>query len=204
MYAEDGKSPAFGGEEGVKAAQFLQDLIYKYKVMSTDCTGMSEADTTAQFNSGNVGFICSSTSASSNFKDVDWGYFPALTETTTKTMQVCDQLVMMTAARNKQLTFDLMLYMTGGDVMTQFHQKLSAYPPIGKDEEYHDNEVFKDMYENHSDELATEKPVINKYQIDEHLYKNLQLVMMNEMDSAEAVEEAQEYGQTVLDEAYAK
>lgn len=204
MYADDGRSPTFGGEEGAKTAQFLQDLIYKHKVMSPDCTGMTEADTTAQFTAGNVGFICASTSACSQFGDVDWGYIPALTEKRTMTMQVCDQLVLMSSARNKQLTFDMMLYMTSGDVMTQFHQKLSAYPPIGKDEEYHDNEAFKDMYENYSDELATEKPVANKYQIDEHLFKNMQLVMMNEMDPAEAVQEAQQYGKSVLDELYSK
>jgi hypothetical protein len=110
MYSDDGVTATFGSEAGIRAAQFVHDLIYKHGVMSTDCTGMSIAETLEMFKNGKVAFLCSSTSAASQFEglDLNWGYIPALKDKQAATMMVADQLVLMSAARNKQLTFDLM------------------------------------------------------------------------------------------------
>lgn len=113
-------------------------------------------------------------------------------------MMVADQLVLMSAARNKQLTFDLMVHVLSGENQTIFHKKLSPFPPITTEEEYNDNPVFKDLYENHSDMLRTEKPVKGAFKMNDYLFKNMQLVMMNEMTPEKALTEAQDFANSLL------
>ena len=200
MYSDDGITATFGSEAGIRAAKFVQELIYKYGVMPSDCTGMSGAETFEMFKNGKVAFICGSTSSASQFEDIDldWGYIPALKDKYAATMMVADQLVLMSAARNKQLTYDLMDHILSGESQTIFHKKLSPFPPVTTEEEYNDNPAFKDMYENHSDMLHTEKPVKGAFKMNDYLYKNLQLVMMNEMTPEKAVTEAQDYANSML------
>ncbi|MEA4888544.1 MAG: sugar ABC transporter substrate-binding protein [Clostridiaceae bacterium] len=199
MYADDGKTATFGSEAGIKAAQFIYDLIYTYKVMPADVSGMADTDTLEQFKNGKVAFYCTSTSAASQLPEtLNWGYIPSLKESQAGTMMVADQLVLMSAARNKQLTYDLMIHVLSGPSQTLFHQKLSAFPPVATDEEYHDNPAFKTMYETQSDLLHTEKPVKGAFKMNDYLFKNLQLVVMGEMDPAEAVKTAQDYANEQL------
>ena len=199
MYADDGKTATFGSDAGIKAAQFIYDLIYTYKVMPADVSGMASADTLEQFKNGKIAFYCTASSGASQFPDtLNWGYIPSLKQAQAGTMMVADQLVLMTAARNKQLTFDLMIHVLSGPSQTLFHTKLSPFPPIATDEDYHDDPAFKDMYENQSDLLHTEKPVKGAFKMNDYLYKNLQLVVMGEMEPAEAVTTAQDYANEQL------
>ena len=202
MYSEDGKKATFGSEAGIRAAQFIQDLVYKHGVMTKDCTGMSSVETLEMFKKGKVAFICAATGAASQFEglSLDWGYIPALKDKEASTMMVADQLVLMSAARNKQLTFDLMVDVLSGTNQTIFHKKLSPFPPVSTEEKYNDNPVFQDLYDNHSDMLKTEKPVKGAFKMNDYLYKNMQLVMMNDMTPEKALTEAQDYANSMLAE----
>jgi len=202
LYADDGKTATFGSEAGIRAAQFIHDLIYKYGVMPKECTGMSEAETQEMFKEGKVAFMCAASSLALQFEglNLDWGYIPALKDKEAATMMVADHLVLMSAARNKQLTFDLMVHVLSGENQAIFHKKLSPFPPVTKDEEYNDNPAFKDLYENYSNMLKTEKPVKGAFKMNDYLYKNLQLVMMDEVSPEEALKEAQDYANTILAE----
>ena len=151
--------------------------------MPENCTGMTGPDVGDMFKASKVAFVSSATSSASTIDTVDWGYILGLEVNgqEAKTMMVADYLVLMSAARNKELTVELMRKMLSGESMERFHTELTPFPPVAKDEEYHDNPVFQDLYENHSHQLIAEKPVKNSFKINDYLYKNMQMVMMNEL-----------------------
>lgn len=202
MYSDDGVTATFGEEPGIKAAQFVHDLMYVHNVMPTDCTGMTSAETLEMFKNGKVAFYSTNTSAASQLDDVDldWGYIPCTMETRAATMMVADQLVLMSGARNKQLSYDLMIHMLKGENQTLFHTQLTSFPPVSLEEPYNDNPAFESLYANHSDLLYTEKPVKGAFKMNDYLYKNMQLVMMDEMSAQDALTEAMDYANTVIGE----
>ena len=199
MYADDGVTATFGSDAGIKAAQFVHDLIYVNNVMSPDCVGMASADTFEMFKNGKVAFYSTATSAAADIPGtLNWGYIPCLKDQQAATMMVADQLVLMSSARNKPLTYQLMLHMLKPESQTTFHTKLSPFPPVTKDEPYNDNPLFEALYANYSSLFHTEKPVKGAFKMNDYLYKNLQLVMMDEMDAAQALPEAMDYANSTI------
>lgn len=170
--------------------------------MPENCTGMTGPDVGDMFKASKVAFVSSSSASASTFDTVDWGYILGLEVDgqEAKTMMVADYLVLMSAARNKELTVDLMRKMLSGESMERFHTELTPFPPVAKDEEYHDNPVFQDLYENHSDQLIAEKPVKNSFKINDYLYKNMQMVMMNELSPEEGIKGAADFANELLAE----
>lgn len=201
MYAEDGRTATFGSEAGIKAAQYVRDLIFEHGVMPADCTGMIDADVGEMFKTGKLAFWPASTGSATTLPEtLNWGFIPCLKDEQAATMMVADQLVLMSAARNPQLSYDLMIHMLSGESQTAFHTKLSQFPPIAKDEPYNDNPLFESLYANYSNLFHTEKPVKGAFKMNDYLYKNLQLVMMDEMSPQDALTEAQDYANSVLSE----
>lgn len=202
LFSDDGTKAEFGNEAGVETAQFLWDLVYTHKVMPENCTGMTGPDVGDMFKASKVAFVSSATSSASTIDTVDWGYILGLEVNgqEAKTMMVADYLVLMSAARNKELTVELMRKMLSGESMERFHTELTPFPPVAKDEEYHDNPVFQDLYENHSHQLIAEKPVKNSFKINDYLYKNMQMVMMNELSPEEGIKGAADFANELLAE----
>lgn len=199
LYAEDGRTATFGSEAGIRAAQFVHDLIYVHGVMSTDCTSMTSDDCLTMFNDGKVAFF-PGTTGGANVITVDWGYIPCLEDKVAATMMVADQLVMLSGCRNPELSYELLTYMLSAPVQEAFHKELVPYPPISTEEPYNDNPAFEELYTTNKDMLKTEKPVRSAFKINDYLFKNLQLVMMDEMSAEEALTEAQDYANTVIQE----
>jgi len=81
--------------------------------------------------------------------------------------------------------------------MTEYH-KSAQFAPIGKDEEYHDNPAFKSVYEEDGKSLHSLSPVKGNSKISDTLYKNLQLMMMGEMQPEEVIKESVSYADTIL------
>ena len=200
FFNEDSTQCTFGGEAGVKAAEFVKSLIYEHKIVPENCTGVTADDVTTAFKNGQTAFIGITTAQAGQLEGVNWGWFTALKDQTEATVSVCDCLVMLEGSQNKEQAWELMKFMTSGDVMTGYHTEIAGFPPIAKDEEYHDNPAFEELYTDHIDKMEMVPAAYKSYQIFDYLYKNLQMVMMNEMDAREAVEDAAAYGNSVLAE----
>lgn len=202
LYNEDGTKATFGSDAGVKAAQFIHDLLHVHKVMPNTVTGSSEQEAMEMFKSGKVAFLPASTSASVNFKsvpDLEWGYVIAFEDECAKTMMVADHLTLMSSAEDKEFAMKLIRHMLKGENMAKFH-KMAPFPPVAGDEEYSDDPAFKDIYDNQRHMLQTEKPTKGAFKVNEYLYKNLQLMMMGELTPEEAVKKAEEYANQILSE----
>ena len=199
LYDDDGVTATFGSEAGQKAAKFIHDFVYEYGIMSTDCTAMEQKDCQQMFEDGKIAFLFAPTSTAGELT-IDWGYIPCLADEKALTMMVADQLVLMKDCRDPELGMELIRYMCSADVQAAFHTTLAAFPPVNVDEPYNDDPAFQDLYENNSHMLRTEKPVRSAYKINEFLWKNLQEVMMDEIDPAQAVIDAEEYANYVFSE----
>lgn len=81
--------------------------------------------------------------------------------------------------------------------MTKFHE-MAPFAPVAKDEEYHDNEDFKKIYEEEQDSLHVLPAVKGSAAIYDILYKNLQLMMLGELSPEEAINESAKYANEAL------
>lgn len=200
FFNDEGTECLFGSEAGVKAAEFVKSMVYDYHIVPDNCTGVTNDDVKASFLNGQTAFITIPTAEARALEGVNWGWFPALKGERAVTMGVCDSLAMMSACENKELAWELLKFMTSNEVMTGYHAEIAKFPPIAKDEEYHDDPAFEELYTKYSDMISVFPAAYKSYQICDHLYKNLQMVMMDEMEPREAVEEAAQYGTSVLAE----
>ena len=199
IFSEDGTKAAFDSEAGVKAAQFLADLRFKDGIMPESITSMSEDQVFAEFKAGNTAFVVSPTNQGSAFKEagIDWGFFTSLKDQRMGTFASADSLVLISASKNKDLAVKMVKYMLSGPSMTKFHE-MAAFPPVAKDEEYHDDPAFKTVYEDNQDALITLPAVQGSAAVYDNLYKNLQLLMLGQMTPEEALKNAADYANNTL------
>ena len=87
--------------------------------------------------------------------------------------------------------------MLSGPSMTEYH-KSAQFAPIGKDEEYHDNPAFESVYAEDGEYLHSLSPAKGSSKIYDALYKNLQLMMMGEMEPDKVISETVSYADTIL------
>lgn len=201
LFSEDGTEFTLDSEAGREAVQFLYDLRFTYDILPEETTSLAKADCLELFNSGKAAFCVmeAKNAASLDNTDINWDYITSLTKETMGTFIASDSLVLMSASENKDLSMKLIRYMTNGDAMATFHES-APFPPIAKDEEYHDNTKFETIYEQQREYLHSLAAVKGSYTIYEALYKNLQLMMIGEMTPDQVVSETTSYAQTVLAE----
>lgn len=199
IFNEDGTAAAFDSEAGLKAARFLSDMRFKEGFMPDSITSMSEDQVFTEFKAGNVAFIMSPTNQGANFTEagIDWGFFTSLTDQRMATFASADSLVLVSASKNKDMAVKLVKYMLSGPSMTKFHE-MAAFPPIAKDEEYHDDPVFKSVYEDDQKALITLPAVQGSAAVYDNLYKNLQLMMLGQLTPEEALKNAADYANNTL------
>lgn len=199
IFNEDGTAAAFDSEAGLRAAQFLADLRFTDGFMPESITSMSEDQVFGEFKAGNVAFVMGPTNQGTNFTDagVDWGFFTSLKDQKMGTFASADSLVLVSASKNKDLAVKMVKYMLSGPSMTKFHE-MAAFPPIAKDEEYHDDPLFKAVYEDDKDALVTLPAVQGSAAVYDNLYKNLQLMMLGQLTPEEALQNAADYANNTL------
>lgn len=98
---------------------------------------------------------------------------------------------------NKEMDTKPATFMLNGNSMTEFH-KLAAFPPVGKDETYNNNPIFKELYENNKEALVPAPEVKGATAIYDNLYKNLQLMMLGEITAEKALADAAKYADDAL------
>lgn len=192
---------AIGSPEAVKAAQFLYDLRFTHDIMPDVVTSLNGDDVINAFVEGKTAMVMSfAYKASGVFEPAGMNWdFAVLKDSKMATIVACDNLVMLSSSVNKDLAYECIKYMTSGEVMGAFHQQLSAFPPIAKDEAYHDLEVFKPMYENPEIEMYSQPAIKGFYMVNEALYKNLQLMLMGSLTAEQAIADTLAYAETVVE-----
>lgn len=198
LFSADGKTSTINSPEALKAAQFVHGLKEK-GLMPESVTSLSEDQVFTEFKNGNLAFCTAPTSTAADFTKagVDWGYIPSLKDQSAATFVAVDSLVLISASQNKELAAKLATFMLSGESMTEFH-KMAAFPPVCKEEAYNDNPEFKELYETNKDVLRPAPEVKGATAIYDNLYKNLQLMMLDEITPEKALENAASYANEVL------
>lgn len=199
VYNEDETEVALlDNDAAVRAAQFIYDLRYKYEILPEESMSLVGTEVTNQFKAGNVAMAYIDTKGASLLTEagVNWDFVPSLEDKTKAVWIATDGLVVNSASKNKELAVELAKYITDTEVMTKFHKEISPYPPITVDEEYLDDERFKSMYAE-TEYLKSLPKATNAFKVMDTLYKNLQLMMLDELTPEEAIENTVEYSKSI-------
>ncbi|GGD88557.1 sugar ABC transporter substrate-binding protein [Paenibacillus nasutitermitis] len=201
IISSDGKSVAFNSEAGIKALKFINDMKNVDKSMPDSVTSMNHDDADQYFLSGKSAFIMEGTSFASQIEKqgIKWGFITSLTDQAAGTFIATDMLILTKSSKNKELAYKLMLHMLKGDTMTEFH-KMASFPPIAKDEEFHDNPLFKSLYENDKSAFRTLPVARMTSKIYDYLLKNIQLVMIGQSTPEKALKDTEAYANSLLNE----
>ena len=199
LYNEDETEVALmDNDAAVRAAQLMYDLRYKYEILPEESMSLVSSELTNQFKEGNIAMAYMDTKSANTLSDagINWEFVPSLEDKTTATWIATDGLVVNSASKNKDLAVELAKYITDTEVMTKFHKEITPYPPITSDEEYLDDERYKEMYED-TEHLKSLPKATNAFKVMDTLYKNLQLMMLDELTPEEAIQNTVDYSKSI-------
>lgn len=201
LFNEEGTALIIDSDAAKEAIQFLYDLRFTHGILPDIVTSLTQDNCISYFSEGKTAFVEMETTSTVNFDEagVNWGFITSLTKEKKGTFVASDSLVLMSSAENKELAYKLIQHMLSGTSMTEYH-KSAQFAPIGKDEEYHDNPIFENVYAEDGDALHSLSPAKGSSKIYDSLYKNLQLMMMGEKQPEEVISESVSYADTILNE----
>lgn len=199
IYNEDLKSVRFNDASGLEAAEFLNELktVIPEDALSKNSNEMIES----VFGPGKAAFTIMLSSAATtydkSFPDLNWGFVTALEHKEKATFGAVDHLTLMSGAENKELAFKLMEHMVSAESMTSFH-KLIPRAPITKGEEYQGDPRYEKMV---TEDRDVYRPLVvgpHGVEIYEYLWKQLQLMISDDITPKEALDEAARYANDLL------
>ena len=178
-------------EAGLKAAEFVKSLLDEGYLPDT-CT--SNDDTLEPFKNGEVAMVYCASSNALRVDTVNWDYSAVVDgDETGKTFVAADCLVMFESCENKELAASLMKFVTSAEVMSQFHQKVSDQPPITADEDYTGDERFATLFTENGDNFVSLPVFKGAASMYDYFYKNLQSMMLGDMEPAEVLSDTTAY-----------
>ena len=178
-------------EAGLEAATFIRSLLDEGYLPET-CT--SNDDTIEPFKNGEVAMIYCASSNALRIDTVNWDYTAVVQgSAAAKTFVAADCLVMFDSCENKELAASLMKYVTSAEVMSAFHQQVSDQPPITADEEYTGDERFTTLFTENGDNFVSLPVFKGAASMYDYFFKNLQSMMLGEMEPAQVLADTTEY-----------
>ncbi|MEG2021106.1 MAG: sugar ABC transporter substrate-binding protein, partial [Oscillospiraceae bacterium] len=201
LFNDEGTALTIDTPAGKSALQFLYDLRFTHNILPEITTSLTEDDCINYFAEGKSAFVEMETTNTKVFDEsgVNYGFITSLSNENMGTFIASDALVMLSNSKNKELAYQLILHMLSESSMTTYH-KSAQFPPIAKDEEYHDNPKFKDVYGKDIAALHSLQAVKGSSKIYDMLYKNIQLMMIGELTPEQVISETTKYSTTVLSE----
>ncbi len=200
IYNDDLKSVKFNNAEGLKAANFINDMK-KYipeDALSKDSNEMIES----VFGPGKAAFTIMLSSAATStfdksFPDLNWGYVTSLEDKTVGSFASVDDLTLMSACKNKELGFKLLEYMLSKESMEAFHKEIPR-APVAKGEKYQGDPRFEEMVtrDKHMYRPLTVGP--HGVEIYEYLWKQLQMMIAGDITPEQALNESAKYANGLL------
>ena len=178
-------------EAGVKTAEFLKSLLDEGYLPAT-CT--SNDDVNEPFKNGDAAMIYVASSNALRIDNINWDYVAVVKgEQAAKTFVAADCLVMFESCENKELAASLMKYVTSAKVMSDFHKRVSEQPPITADEEYSGDERFATLFTENGDNFVSLPVFKGAASMYDYLFKNLQSMMLGEMEPADVLADTTAY-----------
>lgn len=198
IFNADGEVALLENDAAVKAAQFLYDARYTTGFLTEEGASLTANDIRDQFAAGNIAVAITGTNQAALYTEsgVNWDFVASLEDETKATWIASDSLILNAASDNKELAAELMKYITSTEIMEKFHSEVSPFPPLNKDEEFLDNERFASIYEDEAS-LHTLPVAPNSFKVMDALYKNLQLMMLDELTPEEAIQQTVDYAASV-------
>ena len=178
-------------EAGLEATEFIKSLKDN-GYMPESCT--SNDNTLETFKNGEAAMIFCASSNALQIKEINWDYSPVVQGSKdAKTFVAADSLVMFNKCENKELAAKLMKYVTSKEVMSDFHTRVSEQPPITKDDEYTGDERYATLFEDDGDNFVSLPVFKGAASMYDTLFKNLQSMMLGEMEPQDVLTETTTY-----------
>ncbi|WP_130837319.1 ABC transporter substrate-binding protein [Lachnoclostridium sp. Marseille-P6806] len=181
-------------KEGLEATEYLMKLKEEGIIPAS---ATSNDDSLTSFKNGEAAMIYCATSNALKIDGVNWDYAPVIKGPAgdqSKTFVAADCLVMFEKCQNKELAAKLMKYLSSAEVMADFHKRVSQQPAITEDDSYTgENNKFDDMFANYSDNMQSLPVFANASGMYDSLFKNLQSMMLGEMEPAAVLSETTTY-----------
>ena len=177
--------------EGLEATEFIRSLLDN-GYLPESCT--SNDDTLESFKNGDAAMVVCASSNALQIKEINWDYSPVLQGSKdAKTFVAADSLVMFNKCENKELAAKLMKYVTSKEVMSDFHTRVSEQPPITKDDEYTGDERYATLFADYGDNFVSLPVFKGAASMYDTLFKNLQSMMLGEMEPQDVLTETTTY-----------
>lgn len=178
-------------EQGLEATEFIYSLKEEGLLPDT-CTSCD--DTLEPFKNGEAAMVFCASSNALQATEINWDFQPVVQGPEgAKTMVAADCLVMFNKCENKELAAKLMKYVTGAEVMGDFHTRVSEQPPITKDDEYVGDERYATLFTDYAENFQSLPVFKGASSMYDTLYKNLQSMMLGEMTPEEALQTTTDY-----------
>ena len=206
IYNDDLKSVRFNDEAGVKAVEYLKSLT---PYMPEDYMSLAATDAfSSVFGGGKAAFACAramqaqTESFKETYPDLNWDYVTSLKGEQYGTFGAADCLTLMSACENKELGMKLIKYMVGSEVMTAYHKDHYG-APMTADEPYQGDEKLERILTEDRDKWRPLQAGPCGSDILLNLTSQLQAVMSGDAEAKEALDEAADYSNELLDEYWA-
>ena len=206
IYNDDLKSVRFNDEAGVEAVEFLQSLT---PYMPENYMSLAATDAFSNvFGGGHAAFACAramqaqTESFEETYPDLHWNYVTSLKNKQYGTFGAADCLTLMSSCENKELAMDLIRYMAGTEVMSEYH-KIHFGAPMTVDEPYQGDEKLERILTEDRDKWRPLQAGPCGSDILLNLVSQLQAVMGGSKDAQTAMDEAADYANNLLDEYWA-
>lgn len=206
IYNDDLKSVRFNDEAGVEAVEFLQSLT---PYMPENYMSLAATDAFSNvFGGGHAAFACAramqaqTESFEETYPDLHWNYVTSLKNEQYGTFGAADCLTLMSSCENKELAMDLIRYMAGTEVMSEYH-KIHFGAPMTVDEPYQGDEKLERILTEDRDKWRPLQAGPCGSDILLNLVSQLQAVMGGSKDAQTAMDEAAGYANNLLDEYWA-
>ena len=203
IFNDDLKSVRFNDAAGIKTANFLRDLKFKYDVLPPYHMAQTNKEMLqTTFGPGKSLFSIYLSSAAGeildrSFPDLNYGIILSLKDKDKGTFASVDQLVLMSGSKDKKMAFGLIEHMLSSKSMTKFH-KHHPRAPIAKGEPYQGDPKLQKMIETQE---GVYRPLVvgpHGVEIYEYLWKQLQMMMAGEKSAKESLDEAADYSNRLL------
>ena len=206
IYNDDLKSVRFNDEAVVKAVEYLKSLT---PYMPEDYMSLAATDAfSSVFGGGKAAFACAramqaqTESFKETYPDLNWDYVTSLKGEQYGTFGAADCLTLMSACENKELGMKLIKYMVGSEVMTAYHKDHYG-APMTADEPYQGDEKLERILTEDRDKWRPLQAGPCGSDILLNLTSQLQAIMSGDAEVKEALDEAADYSNELLDEYWA-
>lgn len=203
IYNEDLKSVRFHDEEGVKAVNFLMDLTAYMPENFMSLSGDDAFQTV--FGAGKAAFGVTrsfqtqETTFKETYPELNWDYVTSLKDVNYGTFGAVDSLTLMSKCEYPELAVKLIKYIVSAEFMTEYH-KMCPGAPMTVSEPYQGDAKMERIVTTDVDQYRALQVGPCGTEILQYLASDIQSVLSGDKETKEALDDAADYADQLLDE----